>query len=46
MTFSKIEKILWPVYGITLLMVISFLAGEREEFSVLGRRHKLRNIRR
>jgi hypothetical protein len=46
MTFSKIEKILWPVYGITLLMVISFWLGEREEFSVLGRRHKLRNIRR
>jgi hypothetical protein len=44
-TFSKIEKVLWPVYGIALLMVISFWLGEREEFSVLGRRHKLRNTR-
>jgi hypothetical protein len=41
-TFSKIEKIAWPLWGILLLLVISFWLGEREEYAHLGRRHRLK----
>ena len=45
LTFSKMEKIIWPIYGIILLMVLSFWLGEREEYFHLGRKHKLKNLK-